>query len=561
MPNSSTLSRHEQQLLAQALAIAEQRRLLTATPRFTNDPRATEMWDTWLVSLFPKYFQTAGGLPIPFAAFHHEFWEWVWDLHRGVRPDPFIAIWSRAAGKSTSSEIACVALGARQVRRYVWYISATQELADAHVNSISSLLESPALTRRYPLLSNRRLSKFGKPRAWRRNRLWTAAGLVIDALGLDTAARGVKVEEQRPDFICLDDVDDDKDSPLIVEKKISAITRRIIPAGAADCAILGVQNLVHGNSIFARLADGRADFLIDRKISGPYPALTELTYEQHQEEDGKMRTVLTGGVPTWDGMNLDRCQGIVNDIGLRAFLAECQHEKTALHGTMYGEVFHPSVHVLPPFPIPPTWWVDNAHDWGSSAPFATLWFAEANGEAVEISPGVIRTWPKGTLFVIAEDYGWNGKPNEGIRLTDIGIGQRIRSINLALAQTLKQPIRPGPADTMIFNVNAEGKSIAAEYALSGVHFLEADKRPGSRVTGWKHIYDRLEAANAARMEHPGLFIFATCKQLIRTLPLLPRDARNPDDVDDSAEDHLGDALRYRVTYTPARVGTLKIRNI
>ena len=43
---------------------------------------------------------------------------------------------------------------------------------------------------------------------------------------------------------------------------------------------------------------------------------------------------------------------------------------------------------------------------------------------------------------------------------------------------------------------------------------------------------------------PSLFIFNNCVNLIRTLPLLPYDKNNPEDVDTHAEDHAYDALRY-----------------
>jgi hypothetical protein len=35
-----------------------------------------------------------------------------------------------------------------------------------------------------------------------------------------------------------------------------------------------------------------------------------------------------------------------------------------------------------------------------------------------------------------------------------------------------------------------------------------------------------------------------CRDLIRTLPRLPRDEKNPEDVDTDAEDHPYDGLRY-----------------
>lgn len=91
---------------------------------------------------------------------------------------------------------------------------------------------------------------------WRRNRLRAASGFTIDALGLDTAARGMKLEDQRPDFMVVDDIDDSEDSPGTVRKKARILTKKIIPAGAKDPALLMCQNLIHANSVFSRILDG-----------------------------------------------------------------------------------------------------------------------------------------------------------------------------------------------------------------------------------------------------------------------------------------------------------------
>ena len=49
---------------------------------------------------------------------------------------------------------------------------------------------------------------------------------------------------------------------------------------------------------------------------------------------------------------------------------------------------------------------------------------------------------------------------------------------------------------------------------------------------------------------PRLTIFNTCANLIRTLPTLPLDKTDPEDVDTKAEDHAYDALRYGVMSRP-----------
>src|SRR5690606_9294427 len=107
-----------------------------------------------------------------------------------------------------------------------------------------------------------------------------------------------------------------------------------LPAGSKDCAILMVQNLVHEDSIFARLADGRADFVRDRIVSGPIPAIWDMEFE---EREG--RFVITGGRPSWpEGFPIEACQALMNDIGLSAFLAECQHETKPLEGNIFNHL-------------------------------------------------------------------------------------------------------------------------------------------------------------------------------------------------------------------------------
>lgn len=273
-----------------------------------------DSWESWLALMYPEH--VVGG----YAPYHRELWEWVWSLRVGHSAPPFVAVWSRGWGKSTSVELACAMLGARGARRYVLYVSGTQPQADDHVGNIAALLESEGVERHYPSLGERLMGKYG-PRAWRRNRLRAASGFTVDAIGLDAAIRGAKLETDRPDLIVLDDLDSEMDGTTTMDRKVIALTRKILPAGSVDGAVLAAQNLVHAEGIFTRLVDGRADFLANRIVSGPHPALTGLAWEHH---DG--RAVLTEGTPTWDFMGLDRCQAIVDDIGIRAFLAECQHQ-------------------------------------------------------------------------------------------------------------------------------------------------------------------------------------------------------------------------------------------
>jgi len=275
---------------------------------------APARWDLWLKALFPTYFYA------PFAAHHVQFWEWVEAIREGVRPAPFFAIWGRGGAKSMSAEAAVIKLAARGVRHYAWYVSSTQDKADQHVDTIGTMLESSNTNKYYPTLSDRAVGKFGSSKGWRRSRLRTASGFTIDALGLDTGARGAKMDEHRPSLIIIDDIDELFDTFATTKKKMEILAKSILPAGSNDCAVLFIQNLITADSIASRLLDGRADFMTDKVVSGPFPAIENMEYKQI---DGKF--MITGGTPTWLGQDLKVCQQQITTWGFSAFLQEAQH--------------------------------------------------------------------------------------------------------------------------------------------------------------------------------------------------------------------------------------------
>lgn len=278
-------------------------------------------WQAWLKVLHPAHIRS------PFAQRHVQFWEHIWAIERGSAPRPFVAIWPRGGAKSTSAELAACSLGVRDKRGYCLYVRGTQEQADNSVTNIAALLESDTVSAHYPAHADRLVSKFGTSRGWRRNRLRTAGGYTVDAIGLDTAARGAKVDEERPDLIIFDDLDDKHDSAATTAKKIATLTTSLLPAGANNVAIIAIQNLIIPDGIFSRLVDGRAEYLADRVVSGPYPAVDNIKVEMQEDPDGDDRLpVIVRGKATWAGQNLEDCGRLLKLIGPSAFMKECQHE-------------------------------------------------------------------------------------------------------------------------------------------------------------------------------------------------------------------------------------------
>lgn len=159
-----------------------------------------------------------------------------------------------------------------------------------------------------------------------------------------------------------------------------------------------------------------------------------------------------------------------------------------------------------------------------------------------MADGEKRIFPRGTLIRIGEWYGWTGKANEGLKMSDSGIADGI--VKHQTDMGIQARIRPGPADSSIFD-ETNGDSPAKIQERHKVRWEKADKSPGSRKRGWQLMRGRLIAGKAERMEEPGLFVFDTCRQFIRTFPVLPRSDRDADDIDTDAEDHIADEARYR----------------
>lgn len=289
--------------------------------------RLSGHWRDRLPKVYPSVFSS------PFSSYHEEMWDWSEGIQRGKPHPSFLAIWPRGGGKSTGAEVLAIEMGAQKKRRYCWYVRETQDQADKSVANISGLLESEGVEKHYPEMAERALMKYGRSKSWRRERLSTASGYTVDGLGLDKAVRGIKDVEQRPDLIIIDDIDSRHDSPVITKRKLETLTQSVIPAGSSDVVVIFIQNLIIPDGVMAQLVDGRAEFLNDRIVSGPHPAMHNLTYKQSGG-----RYLITGGEPTWPGgMDRATCQRNINTWGISAFLREAQHEVDEQEGP-YGHV-------------------------------------------------------------------------------------------------------------------------------------------------------------------------------------------------------------------------------
>lgn len=287
-------------------------------------------WRDWIDAVASSYARSE------FADHHVEFWDWADQVFDDPDLTKFaLLLWPRGHAKSTGVELATAKWGCCGHINYALYVCATQDLADDHISTIAAILESEDMERHYPEMAKPLLGKHGNSKGWRRNRVRTASGFTVDAIGLDTAARGAKMESHRPDLIILDDIDNESDSPNAVAKKMRTLTQAILPAGGDEVepVVVLAQNLTHPNAIAKKLDDGSFEALAGALKIGPLPAVRDMEVEQ--DDQGIWRII--GGEPTWQGMNLKQCEDRIKRYTLSAFLLESQQQITDRKGALWAQ--------------------------------------------------------------------------------------------------------------------------------------------------------------------------------------------------------------------------------
>ena len=241
-------------------------------------------------------------------------------------------------------------------------------------------------------------------------------------------------------------------------------------------------------------------------------------------------------------------------------------------GGMFDDLWDPETHVLPNFNIPSTWRIYRSFDWGYSKPFSVGWWAVSDGCDIMLPNGKIMSTLKGDRFRVYEWYGAvKFKANSGLQITNKKIAAGI--VEREIKWGIYGRVKKGPADGSIFNKDGS-ESIADQMLHSvvlknkrkvkGVPWVAADKRKGSRISGWQQCRQLLEGAvpiEGRAREEKGMFITERCKDFQRMFPVAPRDEKDSDDLDTDSEDHLPDEVRYFVTWQPVAVSNGSTRGL
>lgn len=241
---------------------------------------------------------------------------------------------------------------------------------------------------------------------------------------------------------------------------------------------------------------------------------------------------------------VDRLAGLGNDALVKAMR---DGDWNIVSGGAFDDVWSEAA-IVPRFDVPATWHIDRSFDWGSSHPFAVAWWAEADGTEARLYDGGVFCPPRGSLVMIGEWYGAKSA-NVGLKLSarDVAHGIVSREREMQSSGIIARSVQPGPADNQIDNVTESGTpTIASEMASCGVRWEASDKSSGTRKIGLEIMRQGIREAGKDNPESRAIYFMEHCRNAIAQIPVLPRDVKNSEDVCTKSEDHMYDAIRYRV---------------
>jgi hypothetical protein len=227
---------------------------------------------------------------------------------------------------------------------------------------------------------------------------------------------------------------------------------------------------------------------------------------------------------------------------------------SAAEGLRFGMSWRPEVHIIDPerFPIPLAGIPKGVGiDYGVAAPFCALWGAVFADRLIvvyrELYQAGLTPVEQAQAILDAEvqhdEEGGHGERAPG----------RPLPAWLDPSTWAPDPMHPvSPQGPGAKDLPPPG-SIAWHYQQTG---LPVTKAQNNRLSGVA-LVDELLRVRPGRypVGGPRLLVFSSCRNLIRTLPALPRDKRHPEDVDTAAEDHAYDGPPVLVHGPPRRAGT------
>lgn len=216
-------------------------------------------------------------------------------------------------------------------------------------------------------------------------------------------------------------------------------------------------------------------------------------------------------------------------------------------GAMFSD-WNPRIHIVDPFPIPAHWPRWRGADDGFSAPACCVWLAE-NPDTKQIVAFNELYKARMTANIFADRVKELDRRQVGTVAENATVGSFV----------LPDENLTGILDSAAFASNGQSDvSRGDQMNRLGCGWKESIKGPGSRRLRVKRLHDLLAPNPKDAEKRPGIVFFKGCTNLIRTIPALPRDPGDNEDVDTEAEDHPFDGLTYGLQWKSTAMRTAKI---
>lgn len=257
---------------------------------------------------------------------------------------------------------------------------------------------------------------------------------------------------------------------------------------------------------------------------GPY-----VVHRAAKDEGGMLRCFIPSRIednPTLmanDPDYVERLEGLGDPALVRA-LKEGDWDVVA--GAIFGDVWRRDRHTCDPFPIPHDWDIWVGADDGFVDPTVFIWLTQ--------DP---RT---GTFYAIDEFWKSGCLPAK--------VAAEVKEIQAELVRAPRQrggetELDRGPVtglmDSAAFADTGQAEiSRGDQMKRLGLRIKAVDKWPGSRKDRAQNLHRLLAENPKCPHKLPALRVFkGRCPNLIRTLPILPRDEKKPEQVGDHPDDH------------------------
>lgn len=214
-------------------------------------------------------------------------------------------------------------------------------------------------------------------------------------------------------------------------------------------------------------------------------------------------------------------------------------------------------HLIRPFKPPQHWTKFQGLDYGYVKPFSAGWYAVVEGNTLLEAKGNHEAvfLPDKAVVRYREYYGWNGKPNEGLKLESPQLAKNILNMEKEAEERMDYRV----SDTQLWAKN-DGPSMAERMFEATKGAFNPRKAIKDRQAGYAEICNRLKGMETEDGFLPMFYITENCTHFWRTMPSLVLDDLQPEKgPDEHQELHVYDEVSYSLTSYP--YVTTKIQRI